>query len=286
MSTQKNATKAVTSFPKVSEDAIKSEIIAVSYHRGSDIYGPNEHDPLEQYAKDYQLDTVMVATVLLRNGTVVLGFSRPVDPNNFDERLGRIHSYNDAVRQIWPLMGYELRSRMHALKQLEVEDTLGEALTRLTAFRLGNDFVLRPSDADQILRHFEGTDHQEEGGETYAVVPPTVDQIAEFCHEANRNYCLMQGDTSQPHWAEAPQWQKDSAIQGVEFALANPLVTPADMHANWLKQKENDGWVYGDVKDPDKKEHPCMVSYDQLPQSQQIKDYIFLTSVRTLAGRK
>ena len=108
-----------------------------------------------------------------------------------------------------------------------------------------------------------------------------VEQIAKTCHEVNRAYCQSIGDNSQPKWDDAPQWQKESAISGVSFHLKNPDSKPEDSHNNWLKDKEADGWAYGEVKDPEKKTHPCMVPYDQLPKDQQVKDLLFLTVVRS-----
>lgn len=110
----------------------------------------------------------------------------------------------------------------------------------------------------------------------------TVEQIAKVCHEINRAYCQAINDTSQPTWEEAPQWQKDSAISGVTFHLEHPDSQPSDSHDNWLKQKTEEGWKYGEVKDPDKKEHPCFVPYEELPQSQKVKDYLFIQVVNSL----
>lgn len=101
-----------------------------------------------------------------------------------------------------------------------------------------------------------------------------AEQIARICHAVNRAYCRSIGDDSQPAWEDAPDWQKESAINGVQFHLNNET-TPAASHENWLNQKVADGWVYGPVKDPEKKEHPCMVPYDQLPVEQRTKDYLF-----------
>ena len=100
------------------------------------------------------------------------------------------------------------------------------------------------------------------------------EQIARICHEVNRAYCNSIGDTSQPSWEDAPDWQKASAVNGVEFHLNNDT-TPEQSHENWMREKEADGWVYGPTKDPEKKEHPCMVPYDQLPLEQRTKDYLF-----------
>jgi hypothetical protein len=109
-----------------------------------------------------------------------------------------------------------------------------------------------------------------------------IEQIAKTCHEANRRYCQLIGDNSQVPWEEAPDWQKQSAINGVRYHLMNPNSTPADSHNSWLEEKRAGGWKYGAVKDPEKKEHPCFVSFDQLPLEQRVKDVIFLTLVRTL----
>ncbi len=106
--------------------------------------------------------------------------------------------------------------------------------------------------------------------------------IARVAHEANRAYCAAIGDMSQPSWADAPQWQKDSALNGVRFLRENPTAGPSASHKSWFLEKLKDGWVYGPVKDPAKKEHPCMVSYDELPVAQRAKDYIFHAIVRQL----
>ena len=113
----------------------------------------------------------------------------------------------------------------------------------------------------------------------------TVEDIAWVCHEINRAYCAATGDHSQPPWPEAPEWQKASAIQGVEAALADPDLKPEDSHVGWMAQKEADGWRYGPVKDPERKEHPCMIPYDRLPPEQRVKDHLFLAVVRSLARK-
>ena len=113
--------------------------------------------------------------------------------------------------------------------------------------------------------------------------PSRLEEIAKTCHEVNRAYCESIGDNSQPKWEDAPDWQKQSAINGVKFHLKDPTNTPEDSHINWMKEKEDDGWVFGEVKDVEKKIHPCMVSYDQLPKEQQTKDSLFIAVVRSMS---
>lgn len=114
------------------------------------------------------------------------------------------------------------------------------------------------------------------------IVNPQIHMIARICHENNKALCEAIGDNSQPSWEDAPEWQKKSAIAGVKFHLENPDSKPEDSHNSWMKQKEEDGWVYGKVKHPEKKTHPCMVPYAMLSESDRIKDHIFLQTVRSL----
>ena len=111
----------------------------------------------------------------------------------------------------------------------------------------------------------------------------TVIGIASVCHEANRAYCESINDWSQKSWCAAPEWQRESAIKGVEFLLANPDAGPQASHESWLAEKYRTGWKYGPVKDPLKKEHPCYRPYEELAPEQKIKDTLFHSIVRALA---
>lgn len=106
-----------------------------------------------------------------------------------------------------------------------------------------------------------------------------VEQIARIAHETNRAYCESIGDTSQPRWEDAPEWQRQSAIKGVEFHVAahanGSTPSPSASHDSWLAEKRAAGWTYGPAKDAAKKEHPCLVPYDELPIEQRLKDYLF-----------
>lgn len=106
--------------------------------------------------------------------------------------------------------------------------------------------------------------------------------IAMIAHSINKALCESIGDHSQLTWKDAPQWQKDSAINGVKLHLANPETTPEQTHEAWMREKAADGWAYGEVKDADRKEHPCMVPYHKLPESQRSKDYLFKAVVETM----
>ena len=121
----------------------------------------------------------------------------------------------------------------------------------------------------------------EQADATPQVTKLTKEEVARLCHEANRAYCLALGDKSQPAWDEAPDWQKESALAGVDLHVTGEDIGPEASHNAWMAQKEADGWKYGVEKDAEKKEHPCMVPFEALPVEQQAKDYIFAAIVKT-----
>ncbi len=115
-------------------------------------------------------------------------------------------------------------------------------------------------------------------------MPAPIEAIARVCHEANRAWCEANGDHSQRPWDEAEQWQRDSAITGVRFALDNPDAPASAQHDAWSRDKIADGWTYGLVKDAAAKTHPCLVPFEQLPEQQQAKDRLFKAVVASLAA--
>lgn len=107
-------------------------------------------------------------------------------------------------------------------------------------------------------------------------------EVAKVCHEVNRAYCAALGDNSQPSWEDAPDWQKESAMNGVAYHALHPDSKPEDSHNSWLRDKAEAGWTWGPVKDPEAKEHPCFAPYEELPEEQKVKDYLFIAVVRAM----
>lgn len=106
-----------------------------------------------------------------------------------------------------------------------------------------------------------------------------IEQIAHICHEANRALQVTQGDPApSPHFMEAPEWQVQSAYEGVQCAIDG--ATPEQLHESWLNSKVADGWCYGHVKDAVAKTHPCIVPYAELPAEQRLKDKVFQAVVQ------
>jgi len=47
-------------------------------------------------------------------------------------------------------------------------------------------------------------------------------------------------------------------------------------HDVWAVQRLSEGWVYGPVRDSAKKEHPCLVPYEDLPESEKEMDRVMV----------
>ena len=112
----------------------------------------------------------------------------------------------------------------------------------------------------------------------------SIIMTASVAHEINRAFCQSIGDNSILPWDEAPEWQQQSAIDGVIFHVKNPDAGPDASHKNWMATRTRDGWVYGKEKNEELKMHPCMVPYDQLPREQQSKDYLFRATVHSVGN--
>lgn len=108
--------------------------------------------------------------------------------------------------------------------------------------------------------------------------------IAAMVHSANKAWCELNGDFSQPSWDNAPDWQKSSAMNGVTFHQMHPEAGDSASHDSWMEEKIANGWVYGEDKDPDATPptHPCIVAFDLLPLVQRKKDAIFRAIVHAL----
>ena len=68
--------------------------------------------PVEGNADLAPLGLLTFCVLVLRNGFTVTGESACASPENFDAELGRKIARQNAVSRIWPLMGYELRTKL------------------------------------------------------------------------------------------------------------------------------------------------------------------------------
>ena len=85
------------------------------------------------------------------------------------------------------------------------------------------------------------------------------------------------------------QWETimytPNPIQTDDISLSDDLLAlteliAANVHDVWAAGRIKEGWTYGEVKDAEKKNTPCLVPYDELPESE--KEYDRNTAKETL----
>lgn len=68
------------------------------------------------------LDLLTFCVLLLHNGFTVTGESACASPENFDAEIGRQIARSNAIQKIWPLLGYELRTKLAAPAEAVLND--------------------------------------------------------------------------------------------------------------------------------------------------------------------
>ncbi len=58
------------------------------------------------------LAILSICILVMDNGFTVIGKAAPASAENFNRELGKKFAYEDAIRQLWPLEGYLLRSQL------------------------------------------------------------------------------------------------------------------------------------------------------------------------------
>ncbi len=96
---------AVAVAPRVSLADIEGSIAARYDITGDTAVGPDV--PVSS-----SLSLLSICILQMNNGFIILGKSAPASPENFNRELGRKFAYEDAIRQLWPLMGFALRERL------------------------------------------------------------------------------------------------------------------------------------------------------------------------------
>jgi hypothetical protein len=113
--------QVLADFPRITPADVEKEIIYETYFTAEDgvfsqLENPASLTPDEMRVEytdvaDLGLNLVTICALVLRNGHRIVGVNEgPVSAGNFDAALGKKYAREKAVNQIWPLLGYQLRS--------------------------------------------------------------------------------------------------------------------------------------------------------------------------------
>lgn len=130
--------------PRVTPDAIQAAIVSEHYFTAADGAMATQSG-LDRHVHGatgvpLPLHLLTLCVLVLRNGFTVVGKSACASPANFNAQLGRSYAREDAVRQLWPLLGYALRDKLAnepsgwlGRLQVEARET-DERIEKLQAF--------------------------------------------------------------------------------------------------------------------------------------------------------
>ena len=107
-----------------------------------------------------------------------------------------------------------------------------------------------------------------------------MDKIEFIAAVRHASWVTYQIAVGQPYNEVINDDQLESLMDGVCFALDNPDITSEENHNNWMKAKILQGWIYGQVKDFDKKTHPDLIPFNDLPDVEKLKDVVDGTAHR------
>jgi len=107
---QEIQTKGLTA-PRITPADIAANIASEHYFTATEALVGQTRGP-EWQATPKELDLLTFCVLVLRNGFTVTGESACASPENFDAEIGRKIARANAVAKIWPLMGYELRTKL------------------------------------------------------------------------------------------------------------------------------------------------------------------------------
>jgi hypothetical protein len=98
--------------PRVSLASMEAKIVARYDVLGSDLADPER-------PSHPSLNILCICILVMENGFTVIGKAAPASAANFDRELGRKLAYEDAIRQLWPMEGYLLRSGLMSQERVQ-----------------------------------------------------------------------------------------------------------------------------------------------------------------------
>ncbi len=104
--------------PRITPADIEANIASEHYFTAGDGIAGVCFRQVKALHSPHALGLLTFCVLVLKNGFAVTGESACASPENFDAEIGRKIARQNAVQKIWPLMGYELKQRLHNSEKL------------------------------------------------------------------------------------------------------------------------------------------------------------------------
>lgn len=256
----------------------------VSRLRGTiNILGPNpanSNDPSLSRDKNYILRRALLLRSLLERKLKVKSGAMPISSDVLDAML-LTPKFKHGARSMEAILDmstidgawepaslpFYTQLSLHvdadAFLRLVLKDTVLNAYTEPLAKIIHDDYVYK-----QIIATQNRGENAANQNDTYTAA---WDELPEDIKNANREQAKHIPDKLKLvgcafDAGDAPYPTLD------EFTSDEIMLLAREEHIRFVAQKAKSGWVYGPVRDNDKKIHPCLVDWNKLPKDEQQKD--------------
>ena len=105
--------------PRITPADIEANIASEHYFTAGDGIAGRCYSEISALHSPSSLELLTFCVLVLKNGFTVTGESACASPENFDAEIGRKIARENAINKVWPLMGYELKSKLAELKNID-----------------------------------------------------------------------------------------------------------------------------------------------------------------------
>lgn len=173
--------------PRITPEDIKANIVSEHYFTAADgVAGAFVNAQIAQGRGVYpdeigkllpSLGLLTFCVLVLRNGFTVTGESACASPENYNAEIGRRIARENAAAKVWPLMGYELRTRIaDRAASAAGESLVAKALTPYTNYDVASWEVSADQDV-RVYRFSDGLTEQVTGEEVRAALRSGTEAI-------------------------------------------------------------------------------------------------------------
>lgn len=99
--------KVASIAPRITEEELEANIVEIHCFNVGEVLRAGGNTSVHP-----SLYLLTQCVLVLKNGFTITGESACASPENFNQEFGSRLAYADAKKKIWPLMGYELRTKL------------------------------------------------------------------------------------------------------------------------------------------------------------------------------
>jgi len=96
-----------------------------------------------------------------------------------------------------------------------------------------------------------------------------LDKICKVVHDVVKAYLDNCSKLRMFTWEDSPKYHKDSVKGVVSFLVDHPDCTCEEIHSEWCRFKNHEGWAYGERPNSIKMQHPWLIPIKELKPAEQ-----------------